>query len=159
AELFVAHHRGSEDQIRRIFIPKLVTIREDQEPGRRLARRSDFSEADWRLVSELAGSPYRLLVVTQESGATYVGVAHAGIFRSWPRLRSWFDGEGEFLIGRAGIETAYREWEKAPENSKAEMLLMGLPLAQAEGWIAKRAEDVPASSRHFIVLSRRAAKR
>ena len=131
-----------------------MVVREDGEPMRRLARRSEFSEAEWRLVSELADNPYRLLVlVTQESGETCALVAHEAIFPSWPRLRHWLDAEREFLFWRASVETAYQEWKRAPERSRADALLMGLPLAQAENWIAKRAEDLPTRDREFIALS------
>ena len=49
-------------QLRRIFTLKLATVREDGEPTRRRALRSEFSDEEWRLVSELADHPNRLLV-------------------------------------------------------------------------------------------------
>jgi hypothetical protein len=159
AELFFLNHCG-EDEIRRIFIPKLVAMREDGEPIRRRAGRSEFSEVEWRLVSELADYPYRLLVViTEESGETYVEVAHEAIFRSWPRLRHWLDGEREFLIWRAGIETAYSAWQRTPARSKKDALLVGLALAEAESWFAKRTNDLNVSIHQYIHLSKRRALR
>jgi len=154
AEVYLAGHRGSEDTIRRVFILKLVAMSEGGEPMRRLARRSEFSEEEWHLVSELADNPYRLLVLErQEGGETGASVAHEAIFRSWPRLRHWLDNEREFLFWKAGVDAAYQEWKRVPERSRTDALLMGLPLAQAESWIAERAEDLSARDREFIALS------
>jgi hypothetical protein len=59
---FLAERPGAEDALRRIFTLKLATVREDGEPTRRRAKRSEFSDDEWRLVSELANYPNRLLV-------------------------------------------------------------------------------------------------
>ena len=55
-------------------------MREGEEPTRRRALRSEFSDEEWRLVSELADHPNRLLVTaTPEGGETYAEVAHEAI--------------------------------------------------------------------------------
>src|SRR6516164_7742714 len=54
ANAFIARHPNSEDKLRRIFTLKLATVREGQEPTRRRAWRSEFSEDEWLLVTELA---------------------------------------------------------------------------------------------------------
>ncbi len=69
-------------------------MREGEEPTRRRALRSEFSDEEWRLVSELADHPNRLLVTaTPESGETYAEVAHEAIFRRWHKLRDWIAAE------------------------------------------------------------------
>jgi hypothetical protein len=156
AELFFANHAGSEERIRHIFIPRLVAMREDGEPTRRSAGRAEFSEEEWRLVSELSESPYRLLVVaTDQTGETYAEVAHGVIFRSWQRLRYWLDGERDFLVWRASVEAAYRSWQAALRNNNA--LLMGLALAEAGNWVTKRANDLNGDVRQYVHLSMRRA--
>src|SRR4051794_21887306 len=70
-------------------------------------------------------------------------------------LRGWVAAEREFLIWKAALEADRRVWEGAPEGEKTDALLMGLALAQAQGWLAKRAEDLPRSDRGFIDLSLR----
>jgi hypothetical protein len=62
ADSFLANHPNSEEQLRRIFTLKLATVLEDGEPNRRRALRSEFTDEEWRLVSELADHPNRLLV-------------------------------------------------------------------------------------------------
>src|SRR5262249_5615793 len=62
ADAFFAAHPDSEDKLRRIFTMRLVTVREGDEPTRRRAPRSEFTDEEWRLVTELADHPNRLLV-------------------------------------------------------------------------------------------------
>ncbi len=65
ANRFLAENPGSEDAIRRMLTLKLATVREDGEPTRRREFRAEFSDEEWRLVSELAGYPNRLLVTAR----------------------------------------------------------------------------------------------
>ena len=96
---------------------KLATVREDGEPTRRRALRSEFSDEEWRLVSELADHPNRLLVTaTPEGGETYAEVAHEAIFRRWDKLREWIAAEREFLAWRSGLEAARRAWQATPDG-------------------------------------------
>jgi hypothetical protein len=81
-----------------------------EEATRRRAWRSEFTDEEWRLVSELADHPTRLLVTaTTEAGETYVEVAHEALFRRWEKLRGWIAAEREFLAWRTGLEAARRE--------------------------------------------------
>jgi tetratricopeptide (TPR) repeat protein len=151
ANAFVATHPNAEEQLRRIFTLKLATVHEDGDPTRRRARRSEFSDEEWRLVSELADHPHRLLVAaTPEGGETYAEVAHEAIFRRWDKLREWMSAEREFLVWRSSLEADRRVWEQAPQSSRNDALLMGLALAQAQGWLVKRAEDLVKDDREFI---------
>lgn len=160
ADRFFAEHRGAEDDLRRIFTLRLATVREDGEPSRRRAPRGEFSDRQWRLVSDLADYPNRLLVTaTTETGETYAEVAHEAIFRRWERLREWIASEREFLAWRAGLEAARRAWSATAEASKADALLMGLALAQARSWLAKQRDELSADDREFIERSAEAENR
>jgi formylglycine-generating enzyme required for sulfatase activity len=174
ADAFMATHADAEDTLRRIFTLKLSTVRQDGEPTRRRAARSEFSEEEWRLVSELADHPNRLLVtVTPEAGAgakpsaaageTYAEVAHEAIFRRWDKLRDWIAAEREFLAWRTSLEAARRTWEMAPPQSRTDALLSGLLLAQAQTFLAQRPSDFLNIDRAFIARSierdRRAKRR
>ena len=160
ANMFLTAHPDSEDALRRVLTLRLATVHEDGEPTRRRASRSEFSDGEWRLVSELADHPNRLLVtVTAESGETYAEVAHEAIFRRWTKLRDWIAAEREFLAWRTGLEAARRAWQAIPPRTKDDALLMGHGLAQASNWLAKRAEDISPVDREFVVLSRKMAQR
>jgi formylglycine-generating enzyme required for sulfatase activity len=154
ADHFLATHRKSEDELRRVLTLKLATVREGEEPTRRRAFRSEFTDEEWRLVTELADHPNRLLVTaTPEGGETYVEVAHEAIFRRWAKLREWIAAEREFLAWKTGLEAARRAWQGTSDRSKGDALLMGVALAQAQSWLGKRSEDLPVVDRDFIVLS------
>ena len=160
ANAFMAAHQYAEEKLKRIFSLRLATVRENEEPTRRRALRTEFSDDEWRLVGELADHPNRLLIAaTSESGETYAEVAHEAIFRRWDKLRQWIAAEREFLAWRSGLEAARRVWQATPGNSKGDALLMGLALTQAQNWLSKRSEDLPAADRDFIVLSRKAMQR
>jgi hypothetical protein len=75
ADLFLARHPGAEDALRRVLTLRLATVREGEEPTRRQARRSEFSDEEWLLVTELASYPNRLLAtIAPESGETYAAL-------------------------------------------------------------------------------------
>jgi formylglycine-generating enzyme required for sulfatase activity len=151
ADAFLAARPKSQDQLRRIFTLKLTTVREGEEPTRRRALRSEFTDEEWRLVSELADHPNRLLVTaTPEGSETCAEVAHEAIFRRWAQLRDWIAAEREFLAWRTGLEAARRAWQATPDSSKNDALLMGAALTQAQSWLAKRREDLPVVDRNFI---------
>jgi len=151
ADAFLARNPNSEGTLRRIFTLKLATVREDGEPTRRRAFRSEFSDEEWRLVSDLTDHPNRLLVTaTPESGGTCAEVAHEAIFRRWDKLKEWIAAEREFLAWRSGLEAARRTWQATPNKSKHDALLMGAALTQAQNWFAQRAEDLPKVDREFI---------
>jgi formylglycine-generating enzyme required for sulfatase activity len=159
ANSFLTDHSNCDDQLRRIFTLKLATVREDGEPTRRRAFRSEFSDKEWRLVSDLADHPNRLLVTaTAEAGEIYAEVAHEAIFRRWDKLREWIAAEREFLAWRNGLEAARRGWQAVAGHSKKDALLMGYNLAQASNWLTHRAEDISKEDREFIVLSIQAAQ-
>jgi formylglycine-generating enzyme required for sulfatase activity len=156
ADAFLSGHPNSENALRCILTLKLATVREDGEPTKRQAPRSEFTDDDWRLVTELADHPNRLLVTaTPEGREPYAEVAHEAIFRRWEKLRDWIADEREFLVWRTGLEADQKRWETAPQELRNEALLRGHDLARAQIWLAKRKNEIPAAGRHFIELSRR----
>jgi formylglycine-generating enzyme required for sulfatase activity len=151
ADAFLATDPNSENELRRIFTLRLATVREDEEPTRRRAARSEFTDEEWRLVSELADHPNRLLVTaTTEAGETYAEVAHEAVFRRWDKLREWIAAEREFLAWRTGLEAARRAWQATQDSSKRNALLMGAALTQAQSWFEKRREDLSGVDCDFI---------
>ena len=138
-----------------------ASLRSSSRPCARTASRpgaahfvAEFLDEEWRLVSELAGYPNRLLVTaTTEAGETYAEVAHEAIFRRWGKLREWVAAEREFLGWRSGLEAARRAWEKTPDKEKIDALLMGFALQQAQSWLAERKDGIPKADRDFIALS------
>jgi formylglycine-generating enzyme required for sulfatase activity len=160
ADAFLAAHPKSADELRHLFTLKLATVREGEDPTRRRAVRSEFTDEQWRLVSQLADHPNRLLITaTPEGSETYAEVAHEAVFRRWQKLRDWIAAEREFLAWRTGLEAARRAWQAAPDRSKHDALLMGFTLAQAQRWLARRPDGLPDADREFITQSSKAARR
>src|SRR5262249_16378664 len=155
ADAFLDAHPKSQDNLRRIFTLKLANLREGEEPTRRRALRSEFSDEEWRLVSELANHPYRLLVTaTPEGSEPYAEAAHEAIFRRWDKLGNWIAAEREFLAWRTGLEAARRAWQGRSRRAKKEVLLIGFPLKQALRWRTRRRADIPGVDQGFIAISR-----
>jgi formylglycine-generating enzyme required for sulfatase activity len=151
ANAFFTAHPDFEDKLRRIFTLRLATVREGEEPARRRAPRCEFTDEEWRLVTELAGHPNRLLITaTSEVGETSAEVAHEAVFRRWDKLREWIAAEREFLAWRTGFEGARRAWQDTPDSSKREALLMGAAMTKAQSWLAKRREDLSGVDQDFI---------
>jgi formylglycine-generating enzyme required for sulfatase activity len=158
-EAFVSAHPDREDAIKRILTLKLATVREDGEPARRRASRSEFSDDEWRLVGELADHPNRLVVTAvRYGGEAYAEIAHETVFRRWDRLREWIAEAREFLIWKSSLEADRRTWSAAPARARSGALLAGLKLAQAQAWLRSRATDVEQPERDFIAASRQAAR-
>jgi hypothetical protein len=84
-----------------------------------------------------------------------VEVAHEAIFKRWTKLRDWIAAKREFLAWRTGLEAARRTWQKTPEESKADALLMGAALTQAQSWLAKHGDELLPADRDFIAQSTR----
>lgn len=151
AETFFANHPNAEHQLRRIFALKLADVREGEEPTRRRASRSEFTDAEWRLVTKLCDYPNRLLVTaTPKGGETYVEVPNEIIFRRWRKLRDWIDAERDFLAWKTELEAARRGWKDARDSMKSEALLKDASLTVAKSWRATRASDLPAVDLEFI---------
>jgi tetratricopeptide (TPR) repeat protein len=156
ANAFLVRNPQSEATLRRVLTTRLATVRKEGDPARRRARRSEFSDDEWRLVSELADHPNRLLVTaTPEGSETYAEVAHEAIFRRWDKLRDWINLERDFLTWKTALDDDRHRWHEAPVPSKTGALLFGLALAQAQSWAIQRGEDLSRDEREFIELSRR----
>jgi hypothetical protein len=159
ANAFLDRNPQWETTLRRVLTIRLATVRTEGDPTRRRARRSEFSEDEWRLVSELADHPNRLLVTAAPEGAEpYAEVAHEAIFRRWEKLREWINAERKFLVWKATLDDDRRRWEAAPADSKQDALLLGLALAQAQEWLSSRGEDLSKADREFIHLSQKAER-
>jgi formylglycine-generating enzyme required for sulfatase activity len=154
ANRFLADHPQSEDELRRILTLRLASVREGGEPMRRRAVRSEFTDEEWRLVNALADHPNRLLVTAMPAnGETYAEVAHEAIFKRWEKLKQWIAIEREFLIWKSSLESERHAWAATDTAAKANALLMGVKLVQAQDWLSSRAQDLSKPDRQFIEQS------
>jgi energy-coupling factor transporter ATP-binding protein EcfA2 len=75
------------------------------------------------LVTRLASA--RLLVTDYDAAADQeqVQIIHEALIRYWPRLQSWLAEDRTLLQLRQGIRQAAREWQAAPPEQQASLLL------------------------------------
>ena len=101
----------------------------------------------------------RLLVsgVDEDSGGRTLEVAHEAIFRAWDKLRRWLHEDRAFLLWLQHVSPDAEAWQKNPED--AGLLLRGGPLAEAERWIAQRADEAGDTVRRYVAASGRVARR
>ena len=98
--------------LRTAFIPWLVTINpQNDEPMRRLARRSDLPEESLPLVDALAEN--RLLMRDQRHSETVIEVAHETLLRQWDVLAGWLQDERAALKEADALERQSREWKES----------------------------------------------
>jgi hypothetical protein len=119
---FLARHPGTEVALQRVMTLRCATVREDGEPTRRRALRSEFSDEEWRLVSELADYPNRLLVtVTPDGGETYAEVPKDTFRECSPEQGKDYCPEmivlptGSFMMGSPPAETG-RSANEGPQH-------------------------------------------
>jgi DNA-binding beta-propeller fold protein YncE len=135
----------------------LTTLARPDDTGgfvRRAVRLEALPTDQQQVVERLARS--RLLVVGQETdgdhGAHTVELAHQALIDHWPRLRSWLDEDGDFLLWQHEIDRQRQAWDKAGQDDGA--LLRGVALARAKEWTERRGNDVPPAARSFVEASR-----
>jgi WD40 repeat protein len=139
-------------ELQTAFIPWLATINpENEQPMRRVARRSDLPEASRPLIDALVDK--RLLIEDQRDGHVVVEVALESLLRQWPQLAGWLSDELEDLKAADDLERAARAWDKNDRDDA--WLLHGTRLAAADAVAAKTgfAERL-VDSGHFLEASR-----
>jgi len=148
--------KGQAETVQRIFL-RLTHYGEGAEGTRRRATLDDLVTprtprqevevavkvlADARLV--VTGREEALDVATAE-------VAHEALIRGWARLGRWLDRDRAFGLWREKLATARRMWQETGQDEGA--LLRGAPLAEAEGWLAERRDDLNEAERAFVEKS------
>ena len=138
------------ERAQRIFI-QLVRPGEGTEDTRRLATRTEVGAENWDLVTRLAND--RLVVSSSDevTGQETVEIVHEVLIRGWDRLRLWIDLDRAFRTWQERLRTAMRQWEASDNDDGA--LLRGMLLAEAEGWLQQRLDEISSSERVFIQMS------
>ena len=89
---------------------------------------------DWEVAQALAGQ--RLLTVGRDDQARAeetAEIAHEALIREWPTLASWVNDDAEFQHWLTSAEERAADGELLPDTR----------LAEADSWLAERAEDMP----------------
>jgi tetratricopeptide (TPR) repeat protein len=150
------------EALKRTFIPNLVRIRDDGSFVRQPARIADLPPESRSLVTALIEA--RLLARRAEPtadapNADLVEVSHEALFKAWPLLAGWLNGEREFLAGKTQLEKSLQEWQRSPAKEKHEALLQGLALKRARQWLVDHPGAFSSEEERFIKSSVARARR
>ena len=138
-----------QERARSVFL-QLVQPGDGTEDTRRVARRAEFSEVQWSLIQHLAD---RRLVVTgrDQAGNEYVEVAHEALIHSWGRFQEWMQADRGYRAWQERLRWNLRQWERSDQDEGA--LLRGLPLIEAENWLAERGNELNLAEQRYIQAS------
>jgi WD40 repeat protein len=155
ADGVLAIHQPSGEEtaaLRDAFVPALVHINDQNDYTRRPARWDGLPSLAIPLLSKLVEA--RLLTLETRGQERWVEVAHEALLRKWPLLRQWLDEARDFLMGCQHMDKDLRDWEEAADAQKTSLLLTGLKLTRAEGWLKERPQQIQPELRRFIEASR-----
>jgi WD40 repeat protein len=133
----------SEEQIRRVMLALIRSRGGASQATRRVVPR-DRLGPDWVVAEALAEQ--RLVVAGHDSvdDEDNAQIAHEALIREWPRLAAWVDDDAEF-----------QHWLNALEERAADGdLLPDTRLAEADRWLAERAEDIPDEVQRLVEASK-----
>ena len=148
-DVYKALDEADQQHLKSIFI-QLVQPGQGTEDIRRIGQKGDFEEGDWGLIWLLADK--RLLVTGQgDYGQETVEVIHEALIQHWGRLKDWMAADRDFRTWQEGLRVALRSWEASGRDSGA--LLRGVPLLNAEGWLAQRGPDLSPAEKEYLEAS------
>ncbi len=141
---------------RRILVQLVRPGGREGEATRQVASLRRIPEQDQALLPELARS--RLIVTSQDAqGQPVAEIAHESLIREWGRLRTWVADDHRFRSWQEGLRGRMAEWEAHAQDPG--YLIGGPPLAEAEGWLTARPEDLSRDDEAYIRTARRRANR
>lgn len=142
--------KADQQRAKQVLI-QLVRPGDETQDTRRLATRSEVGYNNWDLVTRLADA--RLVVTSRDdsTGEETVEVVHEALIREWDRLQKWIDTERSFRLWQERLQTAYRKWRDASQHE--DVLLQGIDVGDAEGWLQRRTEEISPNQKNFIKQS------
>jgi hypothetical protein len=151
-DVFGSFSREEQHAVQRVFL-QLVHPSESAEDTRRRASFTEISPSFLPLVWKLADQEHRLLVTSKNTitSEDTVEVSHEALIRSWARLQGWLKADREFLLWRERFRAVKADWQG---KSKDDRLLLRDPLlTEAEGWLAKRGDQLIEDDHLYIQVS------
>ena len=110
-----------------------------------LVSRPENDVAVRQVVRKLADA--RLLVTEKDT----VEIIHDALITEWWELGKWIEQEGVFLLWRQRLGESLREWKVQKEQEG--YLLNDAPLAEAEGYLQGRRDELNAEECRYIERS------
>jgi formylglycine-generating enzyme required for sulfatase activity len=154
-EVFGGLAPAEQQAARRVFL-QLVRPGQGAEDTRRRASLAEMGEGSRAVVKRLADER---LLVTSPGEATdgtdgkpvtgeTVEVSHEALIRHWDRLKTWVNGDREFLLWRERFRGLLAEWQRRDRDSGA--LLPPALLSEAGRWLGERGDRLTADEHEYI---------
>lgn len=112
----------------------------------------------WTLVDTFLAPGARLLIVEGDGADARLRVAHEALLTHWERARRQIAADRNDLQIRARLEQAAALWTTAQDQRDSLLLRAGLPLSEAEDFVARRREEVDAPVLRFVTESAAVAR-
>ncbi|MFJ7948887.1 trypsin-like peptidase domain-containing protein [Streptomyces sp. NPDC096354] len=119
---------------------------------RRLARRGDLSEDQWRIAQRLAAHTRLLVTDRGAEGTETVELTHEALIGKWDKLAAWVAEDRSFLRWRETVRHEMDRWQEA--DRAPEHLPTTAAMAGAEQWLPERAAVLSAAERHYLTAGR-----
>lgn len=167
-DVYVRHLDDEERALAEPVFIRLVRLGDTGGATRRLARRTEFDDAEWRLVQKLASrNGKRLVLVAGSEAGETAEIAHEALVTQWPRYQTWLSGRDPDGAERAADKRTLDElspralsWAATgAAPAKAERLATGADLEAFKGLADRRATWLSADERSYVSASRAAALR
>ncbi|MGW6908946.1 nSTAND1 domain-containing NTPase [Streptomyces sp. NPDC054940] len=119
---------------------------------RRLARRGDLGEDQWRIAQRLAAHTRLLVTDRGAEGTETVELTHEALIGEWDKLAAWVAEDRSFL---GWLETVQHEMDRWQEADRApEHLPTTAAMAGADQWLPERAAVLSVAERDYLTAGR-----
>ncbi|MFD7135478.1 trypsin-like peptidase domain-containing protein [Streptomyces sp. NPDC059894] len=119
---------------------------------RRLARRGDLSEDQWRIAQRLAAHTRLLVTDRGAEGTETVELTHEALITQWEKLATWVAEDRSFLGWRETVRHEMDRWQEA-EHASAHLPTTAT-LAGAEQWLPDRDAALSQAERDYLTTGR-----
>jgi tetratricopeptide (TPR) repeat protein len=137
--------------LQRVFT-RLVRPVHGEQDTRCRADAAEFGASAASLIKKLRDA--RLLVTSKtDTGNETLEIVHEALVRSWELLRRWADAERQFIVWQGNLNAAATKWRDSQRST--DLLLRGLPLAQAQDWQRRKPDVCAKLEREFVSASAR----
>ncbi|MFI1106647.1 hypothetical protein ACH4TU_01590 [Streptomyces physcomitrii] len=119
---------------------------------RRLARRADLDEEQWRLAQRLAAHTRLLVTDRAAEGTETVELTHEALIGAWRKLADWVAEDRAFLGWRETVRHERERWQRA--GRAPEHLPAAAAVAGAKTWLPGRAAALSEAEREYLAAGR-----
>ncbi|MFD9421898.1 MULTISPECIES: trypsin-like peptidase domain-containing protein [unclassified Streptomyces] len=149
-----AEHVPPEDEetARRLFTQLVRLPLGAAVATRRLARRGDLSEDQWRIAQRLATHTRLLVTDRSAEGTETVELTHEALIGAWGKLAAWVAEDRSFLGWRESVRHEMDRWQQT-EHSPAHLPTTAA-MAGTERWLPDRDAALSEAERNYLAAGR-----